>query len=63
VSNNEAHARRGTLRMLIHGVDGIPPLTTRQLGEHPMMRLFVATGAGRAHKFSDFLTREQLRCS
>jgi DNA-binding CsgD family transcriptional regulator len=60
VSYNEANARRGTLRMLIRGVDGIPPLTARQLGEHPMMRRFVTTGDGRAHKFSDFLTREQL---
>ena len=60
VSYNEAHARRGTLRMLIRGLDGIPPLTARQLREHPMMQRFVTTGDGRAHKFSDFLTREQL---
>jgi DNA-binding NarL/FixJ family response regulator len=60
VSYNEVHARRGTLRTLIRGVDGIPELTARQLGEHPMMKLFVTTGDGRAHKFSEFLTREQL---
>ena len=60
VSYNEVHARRGTLRMLISPVDDIPPLTARQLREHPMMQLFVTTGDGRAHKFSDFLTREQL---
>jgi DNA-binding NarL/FixJ family response regulator len=60
VSYNEAHSQRGTLRVLINPVDDIPPLTARQYRDHPMMQHFIRTGDGRAHKFSDFLTREEL---
>ena len=63
VSYNEAHVRRGTLRMLIRPSDNIPALTARQYRDHPMMQHFVRTGDGRAHRFSDFLSREQLHAT
>ena len=37
VSYNEAHTRRGTLRVLIRPADTIPVLTARQYRDHPMM--------------------------
>lgn len=63
VSYNEAHDRRGTLRMVIRPLDGIPPLGARHYGEHPMMQHFVRTGDGRAYKFSDFISRERLHAT
>jgi DNA-binding CsgD family transcriptional regulator len=63
VSYNEAHNRRGTLRVVIRPSDDIPPLTARQYQEHPMMQHFVKTGDGRAHRFSDFLSRDQLHAT
>jgi DNA-binding NarL/FixJ family response regulator len=63
VSYNEAHDRRGTLRTVIKPVDDVPPLGARHYGEHPMMQHFVRTGDGRAHKFSDFISRDQLHAT
>jgi DNA-binding CsgD family transcriptional regulator len=63
VSYNEAHVRRGTLRMVIRPVDGIAPLGARHYGEHPMMQHFVRTGDGRARKFSDFMARDALHAT
>lgn len=60
VSYNEAHPRLGTLRVLVSPTDDIPVLTSRQYRDHPMLQHFIKTGDGRAHKFSDFLTQEQL---
>jgi len=63
VSYNEAHTRRGTLRMLIRPSDSIPALNARQYRDHPMLQHFVNTGDGRAHRFSDFLSPEELHAT
>ena len=63
VSYNEAHDRRGTLRTVIKPIDNITPLGARHYVEHPMMQHFVRTGDGRAHKFSDFISRDQLHAT
>src|ERR671936_28878 len=60
VSYNEIHPRLGTVRAVVRPVDPYPWLNGRQYREHPMMQRFVRTRDGRAHKFSDFLTREDL---
>src|SRR6185436_10130804 len=47
VSYNEAHSRRGTLRLLVRPSDDVPALTARQYRDHPMMQHFIKTGDGR----------------
>src|SRR5262249_31511020 len=63
VSYNEAHPRLGTIRAVIAPDDAAPRLTARQYREHPMFQRFLATGDGRAYKFSDFLTPRQLHAT
>ena len=43
--------------------DGGARLTARQYREHPMFQRFLATGDGRAYKFSDFLTPRALHAT
>ena len=63
ISYNEAHLQRGTLRVLIRPADDIPPLDARHYREHPMMLRIVKMADGRAYKFSDFMTRDQLHAT
>ena len=60
VSYNEAHPRLGTLRVVVSPRDDIPVLTSRQYRDHPMLQHYIRTGDGRARKFSDFMTLDQL---
>jgi DNA-binding NarL/FixJ family response regulator len=60
VSYNEGHPRRGTIRAIVRPADTYPWLNGRQYQEHPMMQHFIKTCDGRARKFSDFLTRDEL---
>jgi DNA-binding NarL/FixJ family response regulator len=63
VSYNEAHPRVGTIRAVIKPDDGHLRLNARQYRDHPMFQRFLATGDGRAYKFSDFLTRAELHAT
>ncbi len=63
VSYNEAHPRLGTIRAVIKPDDGGARLNARQYREHPMFQRFLATGDGRAYKFSDFLTPRALHAT
>ena len=63
VSYNEAHPRLGTIRAVIAPDDGGARMNARQYREHPMFQRFLATGDGRAYKFSDFLTTRALHAT
>ncbi|HUG36954.1 MAG TPA: helix-turn-helix transcriptional regulator [Candidatus Limnocylindrales bacterium] len=63
VSYNEAHPKLGTIRAVIRPDDRYPRLNVRQYRDHPMFQRFLATGDGRAYKFSDFLTSSDLHAT
>ena len=63
VSYNEAHPRLGTLRAVIEPDEGLVRLNAQQYRDHPMFQRYLATGDGRAYKFSDFLSRRELHAT
>lgn len=63
VSYNEADPQVGTIRAVIKPDDGGARLNAQHYREHPMFQRFLATGDGRAYKFSDFLTQRELHAT